>query len=194
MPEYQSQTLGPDAVHLWYLIHEPEPLHHLLTLGISTWGQMRTLVEYGGEELTSPQVFSICTGPRQVVDAALQARRVGYGQASRPSGVFSILKRSLPHFLDRIVVQAEQVNGDAGKLLQRLDSGRVSRLRSDHIEALRTYLSAEGYLDNENPLSAGQIRARVLGEAGKDIAAGRITIDDVDMLLQCLPPLEASPA
>lgn len=177
-----------ESVHLWYLIPDPGELHNLLTYGISTWGQLKTLVTYGGDEFIGYEMFDVARARADAIGAAIRARRIGHGRlvdraAVLDSGAFT------DAFVDPVVIEVDRVNGDAEAILRRLDNRTVPRLRIDYIENFRIYLTEEGYLDPEDPLPEGDVRARVLGEAAEAIASGRITTDDVDFLLRCIPPL-----
>ncbi|CAN5745310.1 AAA family ATPase [soil metagenome] len=177
-----------EAVHLWYLVPDPDELHRLLTLGISTWGQLKALVEFGGEYV-SEAVYGVARARAGVIDAAIRARRVGHG---RPVDRAAVLNSDAftDTFVDRVVREAGRADGDAETLLRRLDNGAVTRLRSDYIEDFRTYLTEHGYLDPDEPLDDGDVRARVLGAAGESVAAGLVVREDVEFLLGCVPPLE----
>ena len=39
------------SIHLWHLVHDTDALYHLLSNHINTWGQLSTLVEFGGANL-----------------------------------------------------------------------------------------------------------------------------------------------
>lgn len=182
-----------ERVHLWYLVPDPGDLHHLLTYGISTWGQLRTLMTYGGGEFIDFEVFEVARARADVIRAAIRARRIGHGRLVDRAAVLDS-DAFTPAFVNRVIREVERAAGDAENVLRRLESGAVIRLRTDYIEKFRVYLSDEGYLDPEDPLEEGDVRARVLGEAAEAIASGRIDHDDVEFLLHCVPPLDSRSA
>ena len=178
-----------EGVHLWYLILEPNELHRLLVYGISTWGQLRTLVEYGGGDFVDVETFEVARARADAIDAGIGAHRIGQGRLVDRAAVLNSEAFS-DTFEERVVGQAQRAGGDAEALLRRLENRAVPRLRPGNIQRFRDYLTEEGYLDLEDPLDEGDIRARVLGETAESIACGRLTNDDVEQLLHYLPPLE----
>lgn len=188
VPEIDPR-LDAAGAHLWYVVDDLDALHRLLSMGISTWGQLETLVEFGGDYVSS-DVFERARARANILDAALRAYRVGRG---RPVDRAAVLDSEAftAAFIDRVIEQAEIVQGDAEVLLRRLDAGHVRRLRTDYIDAFRKYLLDEGYLDPEDPLSPGAIRARVYGEASGALQSGLISRDDVEFLLCYLPISDA---
>ncbi len=176
-----------ESVHLWYLVRDVDQLHRLLTHGISTWGQLKTLMAYGGAEFIEYEVFEVAQARADVVAAGISARRVGHGRpvdraAVLDSGAFT------ETFVERVIEQADRARGDAEALLRRLDSGAVPRMRTDYVESFRSYLSDAGYLDPEEPLDTGEIRARVVGSVSPALAAGLIQPEHIDLLLGFFVP------
>src|SRR5690606_36023052 len=52
VPEIDPR-LDAAGAHLWYVVDDLDALHRLLSMGISTWGQLETLVEFGGDYVSS---------------------------------------------------------------------------------------------------------------------------------------------
>lgn len=172
------------AVHLWYLIDDPERLHGLLQLGVRTWGELETLARFSSEP--GPVIGEALEEARagaRVLETLAELRRIGRGrpvdrQVLVDSGAISA------RFLDRVADLAASLGGDAARLVAALEEGRLPHFRSEAARKLREYLEEHGYLDANEPLTIEEIRARVLAGFGADVAAGRLTPARLERLLQ----------
>ena len=157
-------------VHLWYLVEQPDRLHDLLRHGITRWGQLREIADHdglGSVAMTDGEYAKI-KARADVVDAVLDARSIGRGKtvdrrALEDSGAVS------DTFIDRVHELCQQVDGDAGLLVDGLDDGAVKRFRHDKTRELETYLDDEGYLDDAQPLQSDEIFHRALAAAAPAI-------------------------
>jgi hypothetical protein len=172
------------AVHLWYLIDDPELLHDLLRQGIRTWGELETLARFSSEP--GPMIGAALEEARaaaRVLETLAELRRIGRGkpvdrQVLADSGAVSA------RFMDRVADLAASLGSDAAALVATLEAGGLAHFRSDAARRLREYLEEHGYLDADEPLTAAEIRARVLGGFGTDVAAGRLTRGRLERLLE----------
>ena len=173
------------SAHLWYVIDNVEVLHRFLIAGINRWGQFRLLLELGKvPELdnTSPLVLR-ARARAEVLDAICHNWRVGRGspvdrQIIEDSDAVSA------SFLDRLVELAQQVGGDGRELLKRLRAGELPRFREANIVKLEDYLREHGHYDARDPLSADDIRQRVLEQCFPAIDGGAINVQTVAQLVQ----------
>lgn len=174
-------------VHLWHLVTDLDVLHQLLNRGITTWGQYRSLATYAGvEDLPGGRTAFACAEARaQVLDAAIQACRVGRG---RPVDR-AVLEESgaiTDRFIDRVSDLANHVGGDAKTLVQRLGNGAVPRFRDAALTSLTEYLVEHGYLDEDEPLSEDEIRMRALAAGNAAINASLVTPDEIHEIVNHL--------
>lgn len=176
-------------IHLWYLIDDLDSLHRLLTQGITCWGQLKTLVEYGRchwVESTSP----LCRRAEarvRVVESIARYWRIGRGrpvdrQVLMESGAVS------DTFIDRVTQLADRVDGDATALLEGLDRGEVKGFRGDKRNELAQYLSENGYLDQRETMTADQIREQVRSCVFADLEQGLLTPEQFEHLFAAVVP------
>ncbi len=181
----------PERAHLFYLLDDPATLHRLLGLGITTWGQLRTLRMTGN--LPDTAAGAAAAAAARVLDAALTAWREGRGRpvdrgVLRESGAVS------GTFLDTVSGLAAEVEGDARRLLAALDAGRVPKWRRAKTETLREYLLAEGYLDERPVLDRADLRARVVAAVYRELQDGRLPTAVLERLLAALPDVPGTDA
>jgi uncharacterized protein YhaN len=178
----RRQSVG--AVHLWHLIDEPAALHALLQRGVSQWGQLRNLIEQGGQALlpNSESDWAQLQARARALHAAFEAWRVGRGQLIDRSVLVDSGAVS-DKFIDAVSDLAGQCDGDAQALIEALAAGRVSRWQSSKTDQLRDYLEAEGYLDARPAATADDVRLAVLSEAAGDLQQGRVDQPWVERLL-----------
>lgn len=173
------------SIHLWYVIHDPEVLHALLTYGVPTWGQLRNMIQLGGADLAPDDVYAVAEARARALEAAIDAWRVG---KNRPvnrsvvydSGIFS------DRMVGRVAEQVDVQGGAPGALIQALKDGEVPHLRNDDRVAFEEYLLDHGFLTEDDPLSESDIRSRAVATASDALSAGLISAEDIDFLLRCL--------
>ena len=157
------------GLHLWYLVEDPDALHQLLAMGISTWGQLDlfrrvapnhapgTILDIHEEAARGARLCDQfrelwCQGRGRPVDrAALEA-----------SGAVSDV------FMERVSELCEALAGDGSELVAALERGDVAGFRSAKTEELRDHLLRHGHLSEEASLDETQIRLTLLGMAARD--------------------------
>jgi DNA repair protein SbcC/Rad50 len=171
------------ALHLWYLIEDPQFLHHLLTkLRVDRWGELNTLVASGGGTLLDTAALQRVRCSATVAAGILSRLRIGRGRpVDRATLVAS--EAVSDRFIDEVAALCHQVGGDAGRLIDLLDARAVAKFYRRNVEALREYLEDEGFLDRRERLSPAAVRAQVVVENATMIDEGRFTFDELDRLL-----------
>ena len=172
-------------VHLWYLVEDTRKLYALLNAGISRWGQLRELVNQGGGASVdiSNDVYQRIAALADILGALAKARAVGRGPAVG-RGVLEDSGAVSDTFIDRVSEICDEVGGDAQKLLDALEAGRAKRFRSDNIEALRQYLIAEGYLDEQSTYDRHEIWVRVRAAASPALERGLLDEEGLRRLVE----------
>jgi len=185
VPGINPATDGITRLHLWHLMDDANQLYSLLSRGISTWGQLRLLHEYGDAGLVGDIVLQRADSAARAIDAACEAWRIGRG---RPVDRQVLLESGSVSdtFINSASDLANQLNGDAGKLIEALESKRVPRWRQENTESLRGYFTENGYLTHESPLDAKEIRVRVLAVVSEDLQSGRLDDGMIDRIIGSL--------
>jgi len=188
VPSFDPRRGNVSSVHLWHLVDDLSVLHRLLCLDITRWGQLESLVRFGGGAgfVEQDGVLDRACAAADLLDYAARQWQRGRGrpvdrEALQASGAVS------DAFLDEVADLAKSFGGDAARLLDALERKRVKRFQSKSCERLRTWLTEEGYLDESRQLSRDELRASVLGTARRALEEGLLTPARVDELLASLP-------
>ncbi|CAA9306254.1 MAG: hypothetical protein AVDCRST_MAG89-818 [uncultured Gemmatimonadetes bacterium] len=175
---------GPDGVHLWYLVDDPELLHRIVALGAETWGSLRTLVDAVGPSLLGPDEtgYARLAALARAMERLLESRRIGRGRrvdrdALERSGAIS------PTFMDRVDALRVKHGGRTDLLVEEVD--RLPRFQKR--AEFREFLEREGYLDPRDPLDDTRIRTDLLVALAPDVRAGHCTAADVERMLGMMP-------
>jgi hypothetical protein len=172
------------GLHLWYLVSDTNALFHLLEQRVTTWGQLQTLVEYGGGDLLSsfPGIYQRAEARAKVINVALDGWRADHG---KPVDRAVLLESGAvtSAFIDAVAQLANELGGDAGKLIGQLEGGGVQRFRTASISQLREYFSVHGYLPSATALSSDDTRMRALAAAAADLNTGLIANEEIESLL-----------
>ena len=184
VPDIDPASDGIDGLHLWHVIDDVDRLHTLLRRRIVSWGQLQRLHQYGGEGLVEDgeMVLKQASVAAQAIDAACRAWRVGRGKpvdrrALQDSGCVS------DTFIDEVAGLASRLNGDAQAVLEALETGGVARWRETGTICLRDFFETNGFLVSDEPLSAADIRVRVLAAVADDLREDRLTDAFVDRVV-----------
>jgi len=78
---------------------------------------------------------------------------------------------------------AEEVDGQAERIIEELRGGAVKRFRSDKIEELRAYFQEEGHLSEREPLDSTACWRRAIAEVSNAITEGLTSKDDIESVL-----------
>lgn len=179
-----------DQLHLWHVIDDPSFLYELLCLDISTWGQLRILIDHGSGGIVdnADERFEHVAAAARAIDAACRAWRVGRGKSIDRS-VLQDSGHVSEAFIDRLAELAQDSDGDAARFLVDLEKRGVPHWRADNTPLLREYLEQQGYLVGESPSTPSEIRIRILADVGDDLREGRLSQHWLDRLVGSLPPI-----
>ncbi len=172
-----------NALHLWYLLEDPEELHRVMTATrTERWGSLRALLATGAGELISDSLVRKVEALAGSAHAALLRLRVGRGRevdrhALVQSGAVSA------RFIEEVWEVASEVGGDGVLLLEALERRAVPKFYQKNIQALREFLEETGFVDSRPPLSAATIRWEVLNESARFIQEGIVTTPEIERLL-----------
>ncbi len=170
------------AIHLWYLVDEPQSLYRMLDLGVERWGPLQSLLRDGGRVLLAAEERERLEARGRALEAFLEAAQVGVGRpvdriALEDSGAVT------DRFIDEVSELAGDLGGNAAALIESLEARQVPGFRKNSVVALQEYLEDNGHLPAEEPLGLDQIRLRVLSRIAPDLDAGRLTSRDLNDLL-----------
>jgi len=172
------------GLHLWYLVSDTNALFHLLGQRVTTWGQLQTLVEYGGANLLArfPGIYRLAEARARILNVALDGWRVSHG---RPVDRAVLLDSGAitSTFIDDVAQLAHNLGCNASELIQQLEAGKVGRFRTASTIQLRDYFREHGYLPSDAPPSADELHMRGLAAVAGDLENGLIANDDVETLL-----------
>ncbi|HEX5579985.1 MAG TPA: hypothetical protein VFX39_00315, partial [Gemmatimonadaceae bacterium] len=186
-----TSTIG--GVHLWHLVDELPLLHRLLSLEVTTWGALESLVENGGAALLGDarDAWPRIRAAARALEAAHAAARIGHGrpvdrQAIIDSGVIS------DRFLDTVAGLAEGYDGDAAALVAHLASGQVKYFRTDIADRLREWFVEHGHLSDDEPLGREEITIRAMAAVAAELDAGLLVPERLHRLVAAVLPPVAS--
>lgn len=177
------ENIGP--IHLWHMLDDVHTLHRLLRLGITTWGPFQALAENGGAALVDPssQTLRRARSMARAIEIAFEAWREGRGKRVDRAALEEAVK---PAFLEQVAALAEEANGDAGLLLQKLTAKAVPKWGQGKTDDLRQYLVEREYLADRPPLQPEDVRGRVLAAMANDLADGRLTQPGLERVLRAV--------
>ena len=177
-----------DDVHLWHVTENVDLLHRMLCQRVSTWGQLRTLRQYGGPGVLGldDDQFEHMSATANLIEAACRAWRIGRG---RPVGRAELQDSGCvsDKFIQPLSELSEAVNGDAGLIIDGLKDRNVPQWQQRKTGELQEYLMEIGCLVDEEPLDRDGIRIRAMAAVAADIQADWITERVVDRVVGCLP-------
>ncbi|WP_457653263.1 ATP-binding protein [Rhodocaloribacter sp.] len=185
------QPLG--ALHLWYVIEDPEALYRLLHQGISRWGQLANLYP----DPDAAPGLTDGAGARAVayvhaLEAWQNAWRIGRG---RPVDKDALLASGAVSdtFMDPVHDLCKETGRDGKALIRALRYGAVKRFHSSKADALEAYLLEKGYIDDRQPLDEAALLARTRQAVQKDLARNVLTLEALDAFFRRLRRKVASP-
>ncbi|MEX1016159.1 MAG: hypothetical protein WDZ31_05375 [Phycisphaeraceae bacterium] len=188
VPAIDPMQPTADDLHLWHVVHDPQKLHELLCMGITTWGQLRVVLAHGGAGLLRHGNGTLKTAPAAAaaIEAVCAAWRIGRGRpvdraVLQDAGCVS------ETFIDEVTALAKSLQGDAAALLAALEAGEVKRWRKQNTEQLRDYFLDHGYLSEEPPLEPDALRARATGAVSEALRAGHLDPHWLDTVVRSLP-------
>jgi len=156
------------AIHPWYVIDDVRVLHDVLSLGISSWGELQLFVDSRGrfaETRVSREDHAFALAQARLhmraVEVLYREARIGRGDLVDRTRLIEagVMQARL---LDAVSAVAEACAGDAGALLHRLEDGDVAGFGPQRVRALRDRLLDIGCLDESTPRSASEIRLAML--------------------------------
>ena len=192
---------GPlGGAHIWHFIDSPEILYRLLERGINRWGQLQNLVEQYGSQVVdeNPQVYQRAMAVAFVLETLARCWKVGRG---RPVDRSALMDSGAvtDAFLNKACQLAEQCNGDAKKLIRRIQEGDITHFRRNQCDRLELYLKENGYLDERPIQSFEEIRTQVLVAFERSQHRGLLSNETVETILartyaqQTRPTQDANP-
>lgn len=171
------------ALHLWYLIEDPELLYSVMTATrAERWGSLRALLPTGGGRLVPEPTARKIEALAGAAHAALLRMRVGRGRpvdrhALAMSGAVS------PRFMEEVSEVLSSVGGAGASLVDALERRAVPKFFQKNIQALREFLEEAGYIDPRPPITPVTIRWEVLNDASRAVEEGVVTVPELERLL-----------
>jgi uncharacterized protein YhaN len=161
---------------LWYLIDDTRALHHLRSLGISTWGALENLMGNGGSRYLAdfPHQYERAAAMARALGALHEAARVGHGKPVDRAVLVESNAVSARQ-MEKVVAVLGACGGRANQLIEALEQGKVPGFRQNKREALRAYLEQHEYLDERPVRSPEEIQSAVLGAIANDVASGTVS-------------------
>jgi DNA repair exonuclease SbcCD ATPase subunit len=186
VPGLNPMHTTPDEVHVWHLFRDTNRLYKVLRMGVSRWGQLRIAQTAHPGSLVEQDLYEGAAAAARAIGTAFDAWRVGRGKpvdraVLDESGAVS------DTFIDAVVELAKEVDGNAARLVEALERGRVNRWRQEKTQDLRTFFLDNGYLSTENRLSRDEIRIRVIASVSDALEDGRIDESLIDRIVGSLP-------
>lgn len=182
-----STDLG--SVHLWHLVPDMGILQHLLEQDIRTWGQLAGLASAGGPRALAAlgidgETYAAAIARARLIEVTLATWKIG---RSRPVTARDIAESGIVprEHRDAVAGIVDDAGGDGTVVLERLRE--TEGIDESVIEALETWLIGERFLATSEPLGRDEIRARALASAAGDIERGRLSLTDVEEVLNQLP-------
>jgi uncharacterized protein YhaN len=187
VPAFRPGLDAPDSVPLWYVVDDVDEICRLMQSGVGTWGELRNLVDNGGEMIveSSPRLWQRAGAYAAALAALCEQAAIGIG---RPvdravllgSGAVSEIQ------MERVLSLCERSAGDARALVEGLENGSVPGFQKRKTAALREYLQDNGFLDERAPRTEEQLRAAMLAAIGPAVSAGDVLPSDIDVLVKRL--------
>ncbi len=187
VPAFRPGLDAPDSAALWYVVDDVDELCRLMQSGIGTWGELRNLVENGGDRIvaSSPRLWRRAGAYAAALAALCEEAAIGLGRpvdraVLLDSGAVSEIQ------IERVLSLCERCGGDARALIEGLENGSVSGFQKRKTALLREYLEDNGFLDERARRTEAQLRSAMLAAIGPEVSAGNVLPSDVDSLLHRL--------
>ena len=178
------------ATHIWHMADDPRLVRDLLRLRLDRWGQVQSLIRRGVPDALAMHrdALARAEAAARLLAEAARLRCIGL---SRPVSRTDLDAGGVSgRFIDEVDLLADEVNRDPHRLVASLEEGRISGFRKRKIDQLREHLLDQDLLDERPPMTAEEIRLRVLEASDQDLAAGLLTPERIDRLLAKVVPPE----
>ncbi len=165
VPRYNPLVEPPEAMHIWYLIEDPELIYRLTIRTIDRLGALRTFLGSGGRVDGSPEYFlSALQEKQELLREAVRLYRIG-----RDIPVpFSEIEESgavTARFIDQVRSLHHETGGDPGQLLERIAG--IPKFQRGKLEELEEYLKEKGYISSREPYTPEEFQARLQAHISK---------------------------
>ena len=187
-PAAISLREGSAAVHIAHLVDDPDLIHSLLSSGISTFGQLKTLVIRGAfSAFVDERRYRKIRARAEVVDAFYEAWKIGRGLPLTKS----ILEEAglQGRILQEVSDRARQANWDAKLLLSEIDPDRnkvIKRFYASTYKRLVSELIERGHFDPVDCLDRDTALLQVLSSMNAPIQEGHIEREEVRGIFETL--------
>lgn len=188
VPNINPLADSQDRLHLWHLIEDNNLLYSYLSYRIEEWGQLKTLIEHGGEKLVNAERVEIdrIYATAKAVEAACAGWRIGRGkQVNRrvlqDSGCVS------DSFIETVSELSESLNGSAAGIILGLKNRVIPRWLTTKTDELQSYLENNGYLSQDTVLTSQEIRIRVLASVAEAVSRQMIDSSLIERIVGSLP-------
>ena len=173
----------PGSVHPFHVLRDDLPLLHLL---MDTWrstslGQLEALLASDAAQAALPggsdrqRIRQRCRAVRGWVALWGQGRGrpVDRGALEQCGDAVSGV------FIDRVTALAERLGGDGAALVAALRAGQMPRFQTSKTDVLEQWLADNGYIDDQERLTAGERRRLTLPHVAPETAAGARDVNQV---------------
>lgn len=177
VPPLNNVFIPVQQLHIWYFLDDTELLYKVMKTGIENWGMLKSYFKEAGiiKGLNESERAKI-EQRVHVIEQYLEVIKNGQSksidrQVLEESGAIS------SSFIDEVANKLKEVSFDPEKLLEALNNGEVARFRNSSTVELEEYLISNGYIQQNEPYSEGEIQAKMVAFISKiDISTKKAQI------------------
>lgn len=178
-------------LHLWHVIDDVQLLYKMLRKQVTSWWQLQQLPEADREKLFPGSAGAIhkAEAVAKAIEIASRAWRVGRCQPVTRQVLFNSRVVSERYFED-VAKLAEQLEGDAERIIEGLNNRLISGWRRAKTNELRSYFSAHGFLVTNHPQKRTDIHRRVVSSLTDELENKLLSPERIDQIVNSLPDLD----
>ncbi|NLZ94807.1 MAG: hypothetical protein GX921_03145 [Bacteroidales bacterium] len=166
-PRFHLLKHSPHQLHLSYLITDNKPLHACLQRHISSYGQLKSYLNYQGEiEGLDDSILMMINNKIELLQFYQELYQTG---RAKPIDRAVLIESSSVSdvFIDLVDAKLKEVDNNPKQLLEALRTGEVPRFMKAKIDELEEYFFEYNYLDGDEQLTPEEIDIQLHAKLSK---------------------------
>lgn len=162
VPSLYSIFTPVEQFHIWYLFDDAELLYRVLKTGIENWGMLKSYFKEGGIfEGMDKNTQNEIEQKAELIAQHLEWKQHGN---NRPVDrqVIEDSDAVSGAFIDQVAAKLEECGFDPSALIKAIEAREVPGFRNVKREELEDYFISMGYIQETEPFSADEIKAKLL--------------------------------